>query len=235
MTNEERTHDELHRCAAAYAAVVAERQGVLAGMHDDSGWDVDLGAGTLTLGELTLQVAVLGSYAQVDNTWLWGWANDSLGVDLASPIFDPGRWLRRQAETYGIWELDEPEFDLAHVRDVGLGAAGTVAMAAVGLLGAKAMYVTRNPGGRLYLAVLDEQVPFAQASKETFPQRIMTGTALFPGQEQLTVQTYLNVHRLAATRTADDAQLITFADGAQLEVRYNADGGISEFADPRNL
>lgn len=234
MINEERTHDELHRCAAAYAAVVAERQAVLAGMHDDSGWDVDLGAGTLTLGNLTLQVAVLGSYAQVDNTWLWGWANESLGVDLSSPIFDPGRWLRRQAATYGIWELDEPEFSLTDVRDVGLGSAGTVAMAAVGLLGAKAMYVTRNPGGRLYLAVLDDQVPFAQASKETFPQRIMTGTALFPGHEQLTVQTYLNVHRLTSHHQEDGSQLITFGDGAQLKVRYTPGGSIDQFVDPQS-
>lgn len=228
--SEERTHDELNRCAAAYSAVVAERQAALASMHDDSGWDVDLGAGTLTLGELTVQIAVLGSYAQVDNTWLWGWANESLGVDLGSPIFDPGRWLRRQAPTYGIWELDEPEFELTEVRDVGLGPAGTVAIAAVGLLGAQAMYVTNRPGGKLYLAVLDQQVPAPVATKDTFAQRLMTGTKLYPGHDRLAVQTYANVHRLQVAN-ADHAQLITFGDGSQLEVQYAEDGTISTFAD----
>ncbi|MGJ3509714.1 DUF6882 domain-containing protein [Enemella sp. A6] len=228
--SEERTHDELNRCAAAYSAVVAERQAALAGMHDDSGWDVDLGAGTLTLGDLTVQVAVLGSYAEVDNTWLWGWANETLGVDLGSPIFDPGRWLRRQAATYGIWELDEPEFELSGVRDVGLGPAGTVAIAAVGLLGAQAMYVTNRPGGKLYLAVLDQQVPAPVSNKQNFAQRLMTGTKLYPGHDRLAVQTYANVHRLQVAN-ADRTQLITFADGAQLEVQYDDAGTITNFVD----
>ena len=47
----------------------------------DRGWNLDTQTGIVTFGEdLQFNVQILGTHSEVDNSWLWAWANESSGL-----------------------------------------------------------------------------------------------------------------------------------------------------------
>src|SRR3954454_457002 len=69
------------RLGAAYAAISAQQQETLVDFLPAADWSADLATGTYTQGEVTLKVALLGSFAEERRSWLWGWANPQFGPD----------------------------------------------------------------------------------------------------------------------------------------------------------
>ncbi|HSH03691.1 MAG TPA: hypothetical protein VLL52_14325 [Anaerolineae bacterium] len=70
---------------------------------DEADWDVDLAAGLIRFASprgvmAVAEVQVIGTYNEVDETWLWGWANPTLAEGLTVHA--------RQVQAYGA-QYDE--------------------------------------------------------------------------------------------------------------------------------
>lgn len=214
-------HQELNRCALAYMAVFIERQQEFMEMVGDApDFAVDLGEPSITFGERTFRIAMLGSSSEPDDTWMWGWANPSLPENVPG-LMEPSLWLRDQAERYRIPELTEGEFALADLPDYGMGLGSTVAMAACGLIGARAMYGIPYASGRVFVAIMDDQVALPATDPITFPRRMGEGMNFGGGEHRLMLQTWCNVHRVPAQTAEDGSVTVSFVDGSTFTAEFD--------------
>ena len=74
------------RLGAAHAAIAAQQQEALVDLLPAADWSADLTTGTYTQGEVSLRVALLGSFAEEGRNWLWGWANPQFGPDQTAVV-----------------------------------------------------------------------------------------------------------------------------------------------------
>lgn len=213
----EATRPTLDTMAAAYAAVVAEKQlafDELVGTPLDgasAGWSADLDAPSLQIGGHTFTAALLGSAAEHDGTWLWGWANPAFGP--GHPATRATSELRRIGAEFDVPELTRESLPLSSVSDSGLHAAGpgggtlgpahTLAVVATGVLGARAYYAGAYEGGAAFLAVTDDRLAAPVIDPSRVPEIIGLAIEAFPHHHRLTVETYLGHHGLTAERLKD--------------------------------
>jgi hypothetical protein len=182
------------RLGAAYAAVAAQQQDVLAEFLPEADWTADLAQGTYTQGEVTLRVVLLGSFAEQNRTWLWGWANPQFGPEHPA-VAHP----RDMGERLGIPELTAPELDLGWYEGPARGGGDMIAMATTGLLGLPGTLPGRYEGGVAYFAIQDPAVPVARWDTASAARVIMNGIRLFPFDHRLTVMRFFSHHRLPYT------------------------------------
>src|SRR3954452_16194657 len=144
------------RLGAAYAAISAQQQEALVDFLPAADWSADLTSGTYTQGDVTLKVALLGSFAEQNRTWLWGWANPQFGPEHPA-VAHP----REIGERLSVPELTAPELDLGWYEGPARGG-DLVAMATTGLLGLPGTLPGRYDGGVAYFAVQDPAAPVAR-------------------------------------------------------------------------
>src|SRR4051794_24299781 len=130
------------RLGAAYAAIAAQQQEALADFLPDANWSADLTTGAYTQGEVNLRVRLLGSFAEENRSWLWGWANPQFGADHPA-VANP----RALGERLAVPELTSPELDLSWYEGAARSGGDLVAMATTGLLGAPGAIPGRYEGG----------------------------------------------------------------------------------------
>lgn len=204
--------------AAAYAAVVVERQVQLESQVEPGPWSADLERCELTLGERTLRVMLLGSSDDHAGTWQWAWDSPAYGprhpaVVAVTPLVDIGR-------AYDVPELATGTLRLSGVYDAGHGPGHTIAFAACGLLAADAYYPAPYDGGTAWLLIDDDHLAPPRPSASDAARLIAAATTMFPHHGRLTVETYLGVHGLAAddrghgliARFPDGPLSVTFDD-----------------------
>src|ERR687896_1924364 len=121
------------RLGAALSAVVLQQQEALAEFLPREDWSADLAARTYTSGGVTVRVALLGSYAVQERTWLWGWANPQFGPD--HPAVAPVLSVREMGERLSVPELTTPEVDLSGYEGPAAHGGELIAVVAAGLLG----------------------------------------------------------------------------------------------------
>ncbi|MFL6056064.1 MAG: DUF6882 domain-containing protein [Actinoallomurus sp.] len=184
------------RLGAAYAAVAAQQQEVLAKFLPAADWSTDLATGTYTQGDVTLHVALIGSFAENDRSWLWGWANPQFGPEHPS-VLNP----RAMGSRLGVPELTTPELDLAWYEGPARNGGDLVAMVTTGLLGLNGTIPGRYDGGVAYFAVRDPAVPTATWDSVAAPRLITSGLSLFPADHRLTVMRFFSHHRLPYRQT----------------------------------
>lgn len=188
----------LDTMAAAYAAVVAERQLAFDELVGPVPWSADLSVPSLTLGDRTFTAALLGSAADEDQSWLWSWANPAFGENhpAAAAIVQ----LRTLGERFDVPELTKPKLPLSSISDSGMGPAHTLAVAGAGVLGAGAYYAGGYDGGSAFLLITDPSLhaPAFDASK--VPGIIGAAVQAFPHDHRLTIETYLGHHKLPTER-----------------------------------
>lgn len=182
--------------AAAYAAVVLERQDAFETLVGDASWDADLGAARLQIGGRALRVALLGSASDADGSWLWARDNPTFGPD--HPTTRPLRSLVDVGREHDIPELVRATVPLSSLSDPGGGPAMTIVTAACGLLGAGGYWPAPYDGGVAYLAVLDGGVPVPVPDAMGLAELMQRALGAYPYDNRLTVETYLGVHRLTA-------------------------------------
>ncbi|MCO6005878.1 hypothetical protein NE236_12875 [Actinoallomurus purpureus] len=184
------------RLGAAYAAVAAQQQEVLAEFLPAADWNTDLATGTYTQGDVVLHVALIGSFAEDDRSWLWGWANPQFGAEHPA-VLNP----RAMGSRFGVPEMTTPELDLSWYEGPARNGGDLVAMVATSLLGLTGMIPGRYDGGVAYFAVRDPAVPTAAWDSVTAPRLITSGLSLFPADHRLTVMRFLGHHRLPYRQT----------------------------------
>src|SRR5919198_1920511 len=183
------------RLGAALSAVVLQQQEALAEFLPREDWSADLAARTYTSGGVTVRVALLGSYAVQERTWLWGWANPQFGPD--HPAVAPVLSVREMGERLGVAELTTPEVDLARYQGPAAHGGELIAVAAAGLLGGGGYIGAGYEGGSAYLHVDDPQVPRAIWDGISVPRLIISATTLFPDDPNITLARFLSHHRVA--------------------------------------
>jgi hypothetical protein len=183
------------RLGAALSAVVLQQQEALAEFLPREDWSADLAARTYTSGGVTVRVALLGSYAMQERTWLWGWANPQFGPD--HPAVAPVLSVREMGERLGVAELTTPEVDLGRYQGPAAHGGELIAVVAAGLLGGGGYIGAGYEGGSAYLHVDDPQVPRAIWDAISVPRLIINATTLFPDDPALTLARFLSHHRVA--------------------------------------
>jgi hypothetical protein len=179
------------RLGAAYAAIAAQRQEALVDFLPAADWSADLTSGTYTQGEVSLRVALLGSFADEGRSWLWGWANPQFGPDHPA-VVNPSPI----GERLGVPELTVPELDLAWYDGPARNGGDMVAMATTGLIGSPGTIPGRYDGGVAYFAIQGPGGPAAGWDPVTAVRMITSGISLFPADHRLTVTRFFSHHRL---------------------------------------
>lgn len=187
------------RLGAALGAVVLRQQEALSEVLPREDWNADLTARTYTSGGVTVRVSLLGSYAEQERTWLWGWANTQFGPD--HPAVVPTLAIREVGERLGIPELTMPEIDLSRYDGPAGHGGELIAVGATGLLGGGGYIGAGYPGGSAYLHVDDPRVPQAGWDPIAVPRLIVNAISLFPSDHRLTVARFLSHHQVPYRET----------------------------------
>ncbi|MCW2905071.1 MAG: hypothetical protein JWO67_7336 [Streptosporangiaceae bacterium] len=187
------------RLGAALTAVVLQQQETLSELLPREDWNADLTARTYSSGGVTVRVSLLGSYAEREQTWLWGWANTQFGPE--HPAVVPTLGVREAGERLGIAELTTPEVDLSGYDGPAAHGGELVAVAAAGLLGGGGYIGAGYPGGSAYLHVDDPRVPLAEWDPLQVPRLVFNATSLFASDHRLTLARFLSHHQVAYRET----------------------------------
>lgn len=204
------------RLGAAHAAVGAQQQESLAEVLPTGDWSADLSAGTYSQGPVTLRVALLGSYAETERTWLWAWANQQFRD--GDPMVADAREI---GERLGVPELTTPELDLGWYDGPARNAGDLVAMATSGLLDATAVIPAPYENGLVYFVTGD--VPDIGWDPIIAPRMILSGIALFPYDHRLSVLRYFAHHHLPYTESPT-AVVATLPDGGTCTAEFDTVG-----------
>lgn len=188
------------RIGAALGAVVLQQQETLAEFLPREDWNADLTARTYTSGGVTVRVSLLGSYAEQEGTWLWGWANPQFGE--THPAVTPTLPIRDLGAMLGAPELTTPEVDLSWYDGPAAHGGELIAVVAAGLLGGAGYIGAGYEGGSAYLHVDDPRVPRAAWDPVPVPRLIVNAVTLFPDSPHLTVSRLLSRHRVAYRQSA---------------------------------
>ncbi len=205
------------RLGAAHAAITAQQQEALVDFLPAADWSADLTTGTYTQGEVSLRVALLGSYAEEGRSWLWGWANPQFGPDHPA-VVNPSA----VGERLGIPELTTPELDLSWYEGPARNGGDMVAMATTGLIGSPGTIPGRYDGGVAYFAIQGGGAPVVEWDPITAPRMITSGISLFPSDHRLTVTRFFSHHRLPFTET-ETAIMVDLPDGGSCLAEFDGD------------
>lgn len=154
-------HPTLDTVAAAYAAVVAERQLRLERLFDRRGCSLDLDALELTVGGRPLRALPLAYVDDASGTWQWAW------VSATNPHGGPLAHLIEIGHRYDLPELTTAVIRLSAVHDGGPGPGHTLAIAACGLLAAHGYFRAPYDGGTVSLLLTDERIGCPRPDVET--------------------------------------------------------------------
>jgi hypothetical protein len=181
---------ELQAFGCWIAAAAIQQQDLFNEAVGSDSLQADLDARTLT-GERGVLggVSLLGSFSELEQTWLWGWANPGFGAD--APAVAPTLAVREFGAQHGIGEFTADSPDLSGFAQPGQ-AAITLAIAAGAVLGGRGVWSTAiNEGrGQVYLHVADEQLPLAGFDAIATPRLLMTAVSVFPSDHRQVVRGY---------------------------------------------
>ncbi|MDR0847882.1 MAG: hypothetical protein LBN10_02365 [Propionibacteriaceae bacterium] len=220
-----RTHDMLNTWVSAHAALLIEGQSRLAEVigSESPDWEINLSAGLITLNGHRLQFALLGSVTEEDNSWLWSWADS--GLDPRAIAITRARPLKEFGQEAGLWEFQEPSFDVTGILDLGLTPAASLALVGSPQIMGGAIFSAPYPGGRLYVAITDSQLTDEQPTAVTAVKYLTAARGYVPAAHRNIVNVYAAAHDLDVVEEPDLVSL-GFEDGSQLEIYFDEDGCI---------
>jgi hypothetical protein len=119
------------------------------GFGDCKDWKVDQKKGTITFTETSTghkkvvgKVQIIGSFNSADDTWLWGWANQSIARELRKDA----ETVKQYGQKHKLKKLTEKGWD-GNVED-----GWRMAALAAKLVGGQGVY--RGPAGKLYIFMI---------------------------------------------------------------------------------
>lgn len=132
--------------------ITAERQNQFMSALAASPWHYDMDTGLLSFDEKhRYHAQIIGSYADEDSTWMWAWANRESNIPAS--LLVAAERLRRQGETSDVEAFKAPLLKVPRAR------VPEIAMAAAGLVDAKAFYLGTSPGQLVVFLIDDAKVP----------------------------------------------------------------------------
>lgn len=145
----------------AHAAASLDKQFALEQAVGDADWSLDLDAGELSFSNgRTFTAQLLGTESHHSSTWLWGWANQSIG---GSEILTTANTLRRYGADHHIPEFTEPSFSLERAD------GHLLSLIAAGLCTADAYYQAPYDGGAAFLLL---QAPELRQFQDSSPAHL---------------------------------------------------------------
>jgi len=148
--------DALNELFDKYAAYAMDSQQEMERIAQGQPWEVDIDAGTLTVGGFTARTQVLASYSQVSGTLLWAWARErELGEGWPEQSTVASKHIASLGEdapelSEGLTKLTAEEADDAVL--VGVALLHAAGRNAVGV-DAPAFYRGDHAQGSIYLLV----------------------------------------------------------------------------------
>ena len=132
----------------------------------NSGWNVDIKNGRISFGDKVFDAGILGTESEIEQTWLWGWANKESG--LPERAVAPGRRAAKLLKD--VPEFTNPVFMLDELHN-----GHNIAMVCCGISEENVCYY-RCPyeGGALFVRIsgLPDEV-FAPLAPECLARRYM--------------------------------------------------------------
>ncbi|MEU8226709.1 DUF6882 domain-containing protein [Kribbella sp. NPDC048915] len=219
----------LQAYGAWIAAASIQQQDLFNDVVGPDSLQADLDARTLSSDRGVLRgISLLGSFSELDGTWLWGWANPGFGP--AAPAVVPTLAIREFGQRHGIDEFVTDSPDLSGFEQP-QQAAITLAIAAGSVLGGRGVWSTAiNEGrGHVYLHVADEQLPQAGFDAIATPRLLRTAISVFPADHRQVVRGYLQHFGLRYDE-APDAIRSTAPDGGPIVIEFDDLGRIGHIS-----
>jgi hypothetical protein len=165
------------------AAVALEQQWALSKLIGDHDWWLDLDGGTITFGEQTFSVQVLGSESDSSETWLWAWANTQL--DIPTHLLTAVRSMYEYGIREGVPEFTTGQLDLKQVT------GHQLALVASRLCHADCYYRGPYDGGAVFVLI---EAPLLRTSTGSTPLHMVNVfqqlISLFPFNHRRTFLAY---------------------------------------------
>ncbi|WP_350275903.1 DUF6882 domain-containing protein [Kribbella sp. HUAS MG21] len=211
------------------AAAAIQQQDLFNEVVGQDSLQADLDARTLSSERGVLGgISLLGSFSELDRTWLWGWANPGFGAE--APAVAPTLAIREFGERHGIPEFTSDSPDLSGFEQPAQ-AAIMLAITAGTVLGGRGVWSTAiNEGrGHVYLHVADEQLPRAGFDAVATPRLLINAISVFPSDHRQVVRGYLQHFGLPYDEAADAIRSTT-PNGSTLAVEFDELGRIGNIS-----
>ncbi len=132
-------------------------------------WNIDLGTGILSFGNLEFPIEVIGSLSFNDYSWMWGWANAKSGIP--ENLLGGSLKMKEIGEKKQIEELTEGHYNVEE------GFEHQMGFVASGLLNADAYFCANYGQGTMVLTLKSNNIPKIDTNKfekvlTSFPQLI---------------------------------------------------------------
>jgi hypothetical protein len=127
-----------------YGALALDKQENLSELIGETVGDLDIEKGTITFGDITMPVQILGFHIEELKQWSWAWDNEDIfGKDLIKSAI--------QMKAIGD-EFDIPEFKTP-VINADISDCHTLSMSTVSILNMDAYYAVSEEGLDIFVAI----------------------------------------------------------------------------------
>ncbi|NUS00631.1 MAG: hypothetical protein HOV67_35860 [Kribbellaceae bacterium] len=220
---------EFSAYGAWIAAAAIQQQDLFNEVVGPDSLQADLNERTLSSERGVLSgITLLGSFSEVDRTWLWGWANPGFGP--GAPAVAPTSAIREFGARHGITEFTSESPDLSGFAEPDQ-AAIMLAITAGTVLGGRGVWSTAiNEGrGHVYLHVADEQLPEAGFDPIATPRLLLTAVGVFPSDHRQVVRGYFQ-HFGLQTDEGPEAISGTAPNGSTVVASFDELGRIADIS-----
>lgn len=151
------------------AGLSFEKQMIFADVIGENGWNLDMGKGSISFGELEFPIQIIGSLAFDNNSWMWGWANTQSGIP--ENLLIQSNELKEIGKQRNIEELIKGHFN------VDKGFEHKIGMLSCGIFNSKSYYCANYGQGTLVVTIDDDRIPKINKNRiekilTNFPQLI---------------------------------------------------------------
>lgn len=151
------------------AGLSFEKQMIFADVIGSNAWELDMGKGNISFGNLEFPIQIIGSLAFNNNSWMWGWANTQSG--MPENLLKQSNQLKEIGENKNIQELTDGHYNVDE------GFEHKIGILACGLFKSKSYYCANYGQGTLVVTIDDNKIPEIDKNRvekvmTNFPQLI---------------------------------------------------------------
>lgn len=213
--------DPLLELLADHLGTGVERQGRLADAIGDAAWSLDVAGQRLDFANgLSYAVDVIGSAAEDRGTWMWAWANSSLGPAVRAA----SQRLRQEGAARKIGAFTEQIVPLGEPPDGIDGHA--VGLVAVPLLGGQAYYLARTPPLSVLLVVHAHALELPALTGPDLRATLPNVLSLYDIPSARSLRPYLD-QRAAAVGEDGSRWVVTTSDGQRTTISWDDQGRVT--------
>ncbi|MCL1039380.1 hypothetical protein L2750_19850 [Shewanella submarina] len=163
---------------------------------ENSAWRINLEQGKLSFANgASFDFDVLGSESFQSNTWVWSWANSSLGLNQAD--MTKAEAIRIAGEEHGMEYMTTPRFSLEYVKP------HHIAMVSASMTGDLCYFVATHEHGALYLLLRGLPADMEMASEERIMMVIGEAIQDYPFGHKEMVLPFLESQGYALSKLGD--------------------------------